>query len=220
MSVATVPGVFTHPPSVSAIAIAGGGIALGIVIFFAVQYREEQAPKWHLAAQIALTAVLLLLLTWRHGVASEILVPAGFTVAAVPLALLDLRTGRLPNWLVLVAYLLTTAALFIATLADFHAEPLVGALSGAAAFGLFYAALYLFLPGQMGGGDLKLSVVAGAVLGWQSWRTVVAGLLLIWLLGAVAHLLARITAGQRPSVVLRHGPFLVLGTVTAVLLQP
>lgn len=230
------PGVFTHAPDVPDLAIVAGGTLLGAVISFAVWHREALTRRWQPAAQLALTGVLLLMLTWRHGATPELLIPVGFTVAAVPLALLDLHTGRLPNWLLLVACLLTLTGALIATLAYLHTKPLVGLLLGAAVFGGFYTALYVFLPGHMGGGDLKLSVIAGAALGWQSWSWAVSAslpaegvrllvqfvgvLLLIWLLNAVSYLVARAVTGRRVSAVLRHGPFLALGTVLAVLLQP
>jgi leader peptidase (prepilin peptidase) / N-methyltransferase len=96
---------------------------------------------------------------------------------------------------------------------------LFGAAAGAVGFVVFYVALYAWLPGQLGGGDVKLSATAGAVLGWHSWPALFPGLLMVWLLGAAAYL-AQSLAGGPMRTGLPHGPFLVLGTVAAVLAAP
>nr|WP_255426819.1 A24 family peptidase [Pseudonocardia sp. C8] len=152
------------------------------------------------------------------------------------MAAVDLRTGKLPNWLTLLAHVLTLAGLLVATLVHLRASGLLAALVGSIVFAALYGAWYVFLPGHMGGGDLKLSAVSGAVLGWQGWPTashphlltagvqllawLAGALLLIWLLQAAAYLVARAVRRRLATLALRHGPFLVLGTVTALVLAP
>lgn len=197
---------------------AGGGLGISGVLALLV-HRREQVPRWCSVAQVVLTGVLLGALVLRHGFALDLLPTAGLVVAGVPSALVDLRTSRLPNWLVRVVYALTSAGLLIATVGHVREASLFAAAVGAVGFVVFYTALYAWLPGQLGGGDVKLSATAGAVLGWQSWPTLFSGLLMIWLLGVVAYLALRLAGGPKRTD-LPHGPFLVLGTVAAVLVAP
>ncbi|WP_435158138.1 prepilin peptidase [Amycolatopsis sacchari] len=212
-------GVFTKVPNALPVTFwVGGGLGISGVLALLI-HRREQVPRWYLVAQVVLTGVLLGALVLRHGFEVNLLAAAAFVVAGVPSALIDLRTSRLPNWLVVVVYALTSAGLLVATFGDVRGASLLGAAVGATGFVMFYAALYAWLPGQLGGGDVKLSAAAGAVLGWHSWPTLFAGLLMIWLLGAVAYLAMRLAGGPKPRD-LPHGPFLVLGTVAAVLVVP
>lgn len=223
-------------PTVLALSVwACCGLAVGALIALAVQRREQTSPREQLL-QVAATGATFVALAWRHGTGLDVWAAAGYAAAAAPLAAVDLRTGRLPNWLMLLAYVLTVAGLLMATLADLRAGGLLAALVGAIIFAALYGAWYVFLPGHMGGGDLKLSLVSGAVLGWQGWpaaaspHVLTAGLqllswlagalLLIWLLQAAVYMVARAVRGRPGTVALRHGPFLVLGTVTALLLVP
>lgn len=215
---------------------AGCGLAAGTLMGLAVRRQEQASPWAQLLSQIAVTGAIFVALAWRHNGAMDDWAAAGYASAAVPLAGLDLRTGRLPNWLMLLAYVLTAAGLLVATLVHPRAGGLLATLAGATVFAALYGVWYVFLPGQMGGGDLKLSVVSGAVLGWQGWPAAASphfltaglellawlagALLLIWLLQAMAYLVARAVKGRPATSVLRHGPFLVLGTVTATLLVP
>lgn len=224
-------------PSAHAIALwAGCGLTVGTLIALAVRRREQQTSRQQLLVQVVLTSGLFAVLAWRHGGVLQVSAAAGYAAAAVPLAAVDLRTGRLPNWLTLLAHVLTLAGLLVATLAHVRAGGLFAAVVGALVFAVLYGAWYVFLPDHMGGGDLKLSAVSGAVLGWQGWPTasnphlltagvqllawLAGALLLIWLLQAAAYLVARAVRSQSATLALRHGPFLALGTITALLLVP
>lgn len=190
---------------------AGGLIAL------LVRRREPDVPSVHVLAGVVATAGLVALGVWRLGATPAVLVLAAFVATAVPLALIDLRLGKLPNWLVALSYAVTLGALLAVTLWSAHPERLVRPLLGAALFLLFYGALYVFLRGQLGGGDVKLAGVSGAVLGWQGWPAILGGLLAIWLIGALLHLIETAVSHKRATSGLPHGPALLLGTVAAAL---
>jgi prepilin peptidase CpaA len=95
-----------------------------------------------------------------------------------PLALLvviagicDIRTRRIPNWLVLPAIPLAFAlnAILFAQ-PEYHASAWAGLLHSAKGFGLaalIYMPLYV-LRG-MGAGDVKLSMALGALVGPMTW---------------------------------------------------
>lgn len=186
-----------------------------IVLAFAVCQREQDVPVWQLCLQIGVTSCLLAALAWRNSSAPSLLVPTAFFITAVPLALQDLRVGRLPNWLVAVSYLVTVSALLPAALWWWQPERLVQALVGSGLFLAFYAALYIFASGQLGGGDVKLAGVAGSVLGWQGWSSLLGGLLLIWIIGALMYVIVSVAGMKKIAGAQPHGPSLVIGTFAA-----
>ncbi|GGM81266.1 hypothetical protein GCM10012275_59900 [Longimycelium tulufanense] len=204
-------------PSVGIATWVIGGLLAEILLARAVRQREQDVQSWQLFLQIGITSFLLAVMVWKNSSVVSLLVPTGFLITAVPLALHDLRMGRLPNWLVALSYLLTASALLAATLWGRQPEHLGQSLIGSGLFLLFYAALYMFARGQLGGGDVKLAGVVGAVLGWQGWSSLPSGLLLIWLISAFTYLVA--TAAGRNKLVNAqpHGPSLVIGTFVAIM---
>ncbi|MCE3203459.1 prepilin peptidase [Paenibacillus sonchi] len=91
----------------------------------------------------------------------------------------DMRERVIPNRLVLVGlgYMLL-ARLFIAD--QFYGYYVLGVV---VASGLMYL-IALFIPGSIGGGDIKLLAVVGAAIGWRE------SLIFLWLLLAVAGVFA------------------------------
>jgi leader peptidase (prepilin peptidase)/N-methyltransferase len=152
------------------------------------------------------TAVLVVACFAAFGATPYAFLAAGFCVVLVILAAIDLDHRIVPNRIVLPA---AAIALVAHTAIDPSVEWAIGAL-GAATFLLIAALVY---PSGLGMGDVKLSLLIGAMLG----RTVAIALMI----GFVAALV--------PSVVLfaRHGsrarkmaiplvPFLALGAVVAL----
>ena len=91
----------------------------------------------------------------------------------------------------------------------------VGAVSGAAWFGLFYV-MWLISPRLLGFGDVRLAPVLGLALGWLGWREVVLGFFAANLIGAVVGIVLiashRMTRQQR----IPYGVFLAAGCAVAV----
>lgn len=165
-------------------------------------------------------AVLAAIIAWRFHTALE---TAAFVVLAaigVWLAAIDLRIGRLPNLLLAIGYLLTCGFLVTAaTVGDSGAMSSLGRagvslLATAGAYGM----LYLLLPGQLGGGDVKLAGLLGFATGWVGWNAVVTASVLTWLAAAVVVLVRRAGRLPRGRDTLALGPFLVAGAFTAVIL--
>ncbi|WP_405019026.1 prepilin peptidase [Kitasatospora sp. NBC_00070] len=196
-----------------------GGVAVGLVLApgvrravgrYAVPYEGEPAAR-------PLSLPTAALVSAGAGAA----VGAGYGVAGWPvlvwtallgvvLALVDASVHRLPD--VLTATLAAgTAILLLVT----ERQSLLRCLLAALALGLGFALLALLVP--IGLGDAKLAPSLGALLAVTGWATVLAGLVYAFLLAglwAVALLLTR-RAGRQDS--LAFGPFLLLGTLLAVL---
>ncbi len=163
------------------------------------------------------TAAVLALLFGRFG-GQPVTLALGFLGAlGVALAAIDIRVQRLPDRLTLPAYPLVIALLAVAALTGHDLAALVRALLG----GLVMAAGYLLLgvarPGQLGGGDIKVAGLAGLVLGWLGWPTLLAGAALGFVLAAVASL--ALLAARRVTMhsAISFGPFLLGGALLAIL---
>lgn len=90
-------------------------------------------------------------------------------------------------------------------------------LLGAAIAFAFMAIVYLASRGGMGDGDVRLSPLLGAYLGWLNPGLVPVGLFFGFLSGAVVGvaMMAIGRAGRKTAV--PFGPFLALGTIVAIL---
>lgn len=99
----------------------------------------------------------------------------------------DLRTRRIPNWLVLTGLLLgflLNGFLFLGP----------GLLRAAAGFGLALLIYFpMYLLRGMGAGDVKLMAALGAIAGWQLWLGI---FLLSGILGGVLAVLLTLAKGR------------------------
>lgn len=144
--------------------------------------------------------------------------PALVLVAAAGalLTVVDARTHRLPDILVLPTWVAAVVLLGVGALGIGDGPALVRALlGGALGFGA-YATLRVTYPPGLGFGDVKLAGMLGTPLAWLGWGELVAGLVLPFLLGGVWALgLLALRRAQRDTTV-PFGPFMVLGFTLAV----
>ncbi|WP_052808979.1 prepilin peptidase [Streptomyces natalensis] len=130
------------------------------------------------------------------------------------LLLIDSAVQRLPNPLT-VAATVGTVVLLAAASADHEAGSFLRAAAVAAAAGGLFMILALC---GMGLGDAKLAISLGAVLGWRGWQAALLGLVLTYLLGCVVALLLLLAGRRHRKSTVAFGPFLIVGTLAAVLL--
>jgi leader peptidase (prepilin peptidase) / N-methyltransferase len=157
--------------------------------------------------------------TVPSGIASGLELVAYLYLAAISVALgvIDLETRRLPNAIVLPAYLVGLALLGGATALGGDVVPLLTALATAGAFVVLYAIPAFARPGAMGMGDVKLAGVLGLFLGWVGVPSALVGLLGGFVLGGIAGL-ALLLAGRGRSAQLAFGPWLLAGAWIGILL--
>jgi leader peptidase (prepilin peptidase)/N-methyltransferase len=164
-------------------------------------------------------AAVVGLLAGRFGGQPETAVFCLFALIGVALAAIDISVQRLPDRLTLPAYPVLIALLGVCAAVDQEAGALVRALLGAVVMGGGYLLLALVRPGQLGGGDIKLAGLAGLVLGWLGWPALLSGAVLAFLLLAVTSLALVATRRLTLRGMVSFGPFILGGTVLALLIS-
>nr|WP_236647039.1 A24 family peptidase [Micromonospora acroterricola] len=170
-----------------------------------------------LAALAGLATVVLLALASLPGGALPAL--AWWLGWTIPAVFVDLAVHRLPDRLTLPAAAGTWLLLAVAALGDPEPGPWLRAVTAGAGLALLFAGSTLLLGRRgFGLGDAKLALSVGALLGWYGWPVLLLGLLLAFGLSALVSLGLLAARRARWSTHLPFGPFLLLGTVGALLL--
>ncbi|MFI1502653.1 prepilin peptidase [Streptomyces platensis] len=129
------------------------------------------------------------------------------------LLLVDSAVQRLPDTLTLPAAVGTFTLLTVAAAHHEHGS-LGRALAAAAAAGVLFTVLAM---GSMGMGDAKLVISLSALLGWHSWQAALLGLVMSFLLMATVAAFLLVTRRTTRINTLAFGPFLIIGTLAALL---
>ncbi|NMR19233.1 A24 family peptidase [Cellulomonas fimi] len=139
-----------------------------------------------------------------------------FVVGGVVLGVVDVRTRKLPDRLLLATALGVLASLVASAWHAGDPSALVRAGVGALVMFVVFLGIALAVPGELGFGDVKLAGVVGLMTGWFGWLTLLAAAVLTFVLaGAVAIGLLMIRrAGRRSTLPL--GPFMILGALAAL----
>ncbi|MCU1368271.1 MAG: peptidase family protein [Ilumatobacteraceae bacterium] len=161
-------------------------------------------------------AGLFLAFAIKFGLSWELGAFCVLAAGLVALSWIDLRTKRLPRQIIYVTAAIGVPLLCIAALVRHEPRRIWMMLLGAACALAFMAIVYVASRGGMGDGDVRLSPLLGAYLGWLNPGFVAAGLFLGFLAGAVVGVvLIAVGRGGRKTAV-PFGPFLALGTMAAV----
>ncbi|TWG86573.1 leader peptidase (prepilin peptidase)/N-methyltransferase [Cellulosimicrobium cellulans J34] len=173
---------------------AAGPLARGTAVVAAVGAAWWSGPVWATPALVLAAA-------------------AGGLVAVV-----DARTHRLPDAVVLPAWAGVVLLLAVAAVATGDGAGLVRALAGGATGFAAYAVLRLAYPPGLGFGDVKLAGLLGTPLGWLGWSALAVGLVLPFLLGGLWALVLVAVRRARRDTAVPFGPSMVLGALLAVAL--
>ncbi|MGX1770086.1 prepilin peptidase [Dietzia sp. NPDC055343] len=138
---------------------------------------------------------------------------AALAVACALLVTIDLAVFRLPDKIVLPMYPVVFGGLLVAAAVYSEWGSLGRAAAAAAVLLAFYFILALINPSGMGLGDVKLSGLLGAFLGWLGWPAVMAGTLAAFVINAAVALvlLAARRVGAKSGIA--FGPAMVIGAV-------
>ena len=139
------------------------------------------------------------------------------TFVCVVLAVIDARTGKLPDRITYPAFPVVLVLLSAAAVIEGEPGRIGRGLVVAAVVGaLFWIMAWFFRA--MGLGDAKLVPTLGFALGWLGWPAVVAGFYAAALLGGLAGLFALVVLRRGRKSKLPYGPWLAAGAVAGVLL--
>lgn len=158
---------------------------------------------WRIWAGIILAQILAAAIVGTAPAASAICV-----AATIPAALVDVRTHRLPNPLLLIAAGVLAAGLVVGAVRGLDVDGLQIALGVAVMAGPLLA-LHLASPRSMGFGDVKAAFVLGAAVGVVHWQLALSALALAAGLSATAAILTR-------ARTIPLGPGLVSGAAIAL----
>lgn len=167
------------------------------------------------------TAALFVAFTVKFHATWELAAYCVFGAGLIALSWIDLHTKRLPREITYATAAIGVPLLCIAALVRHEPRRMWMMLLGAACALAFMGLVYLLSRGGMGDGDVRLSPLLGAFLGWLNPGFVAPGLFLGFLYGAVVGVVVMAVShgGRKTSV--PFGPFLAAGSVTAVWLgQP
>jgi leader peptidase (prepilin peptidase)/N-methyltransferase len=135
---------------------------------------------------------------------------------SIALAAIDLETRRLPNAIVLPAYLVGFTLLGAGGLLTGNAGALGWAAAGATISFTFYLLLAVIKPHGMGMGDVKLAGVLGLFLGHLGPAPLAVGLFAAFLLGGIAGIAILLSGrGTRRSAI-PFGPWMLAGAWTGI----
>jgi len=144
---------------------------------------------------------------------------AAFCVLAaglVALSWIDLRTKRLPREIIYVTAAIGVPLLCVAALVRGEPRRVWMMVLGASIAFAFMGLVYVLSRGGMGDGDVRLSPVLGAYLGWLNPGFVGVGLFLGFLFGSIVGVALMFAGRGGRKTAVPFGPFLALGTVVAV----
>lgn len=133
------------------------------------------------------------------------------------LALIDIDVHRLPNVIVLPAYIVGPALLGAASLLLGDTSGLVRGGIGLLALGALYLLLAVIRPGGMGMGDVKLAGVLGFFLGWLGWDALVVGAIGGFLLGGLYGVVLLAARRARAQDGVPFGPWMLGGAWVGIL---
>ena len=175
------------------------------------------SARWRALTLTSIAAVVVALV-WRFGWTAPLAAYLYFGMVVTVAVVIDARTLRMPNLLLLPSYPIGIGLLVVAAVADGRWLPLGRAVIAMAAIAAFYLAIALVAGGQrLGFADVTLGGLLGLVLGWVSWSALSTGVVLGWFSALAAIAVCRPRHRGQGARVIPAGPCLWLGALVAVL---
>ena len=162
------------------------------------------------------TALLMVAVTLRFGLVPELPAYLFFACIAVTLGLIDAEVRRLPDSIVLTAYLIASLLLMPAGAAHGSAYQAVRGGLGIVALWSIYFALQLAGPQAITSGDVKLAGLLGLFLGWLSWGALLVGIVIGLMIGGVVGIARSIAGPRHTAAPVAYGPCMIGGAATAL----
>jgi leader peptidase (prepilin peptidase)/N-methyltransferase len=172
-------------------------------------------PASYPVTEIA-TALLFAAVTWTLGATWTLPAYLVLVTACVGLTLTDLAAKRLPNRIVFPADAIGGVLLTIGALLDGDPGKLLGAAIGALGYSGVMLIVHLVAPAGLGFGDVKLAVLLGMFLGYQSLWHVAAGFFFAYLAGGVISIVLVVTRLRTMKDAIPFGPYMMAAALLMV----
>jgi len=160
-----------------------------------------------------LNAVLYVLVLWRFGAVWSTVIYFIFCSALIVITFIDLDYQIIPDTITLPGMVIGFVAGSLLMPDPFMRYSRLGFLSSIIGFlaggGLYYA-IAILSKGGMGGGDIKMMAMVGALTGWKS---VILTTFLGSFTGAILGIFLMIFKGKGRKTKIPFGPFLALGAL-------
>ncbi len=168
------------------------GVEIGTGAFFGLLFWHfGLTASFGIAALFSCIFIIIMVIDWEHGLILNKVVYPSLIIAVIISLVLSLNQ---PDWQIII-------------------DELIG---GAAGFILFFL-IVMVSRGGMGFGDVKMAGLIGLALGWKIG--LVAILIGIILGGVTAIVLLALKIKRRKQAI-PFGPFLSIGTLTAIIFGP
>jgi len=174
-------------------------------------------PAVEVATGVFFGGIALWVITGGLPVQSDfavIIATASFLYLAaitVALALIDLDIHKLPNKIVLPAYIVGFVTLAGASIVEGDYGQILRSVIGAAILFVAYFIMAIVRPGGMGFGDVKLAGVLGLYLGWLGWGELAVGAFAAFVLGGVFSIVLILLKKVTRKSGIPFGPWMLLG---------
>ena len=165
---------------------------------------------------ISINAALYFLLAQRFEHDLTVLTFGVLVGAGMWLSLIDIDTHLLPRRIVYRTIAVAMPLLVLSAFFD-DAGSIAGMFIGGIAMWFMLRVLEVLSRGDLGGGDVGLGGLLGLYLGWLSYEAILVGLFASFLVGGFFAVALLMTRKANRNTHFAFGPFLIVGTLIAVL---
>ena len=165
---------------------------------------------------VSVNAALYFLLAQQFAHDLTVLTYGVLVGAGMWLSLIDIDTHLLPRRIVYRTIAVAMPLLVLSAFFD-STGSIAGMLIGGLGMWLMLRVLEVLSRGDLGGGDVGLGALLGLYLGWISYESILVGLFTSFLVGGLFALVLLVTRKANRHTHFAFGPFLIVGTLIAVL---
>jgi leader peptidase (prepilin peptidase)/N-methyltransferase len=165
---------------------------------------------------VAVTSALYFLLAQRFEHDMTVLTYGVLVGAGMWLSLIDIDTHLLPRRIVYRTIAVAMPLLVLSAFFD-NTGSVIGMFIGGLGMWCTLRVLEVLSRGDLGGGDVGLGGLLGFYLGWLSYEAIFVGLFASFLVGGFFAVALLVTRKANRNTHFAFGPFLIVGTLIAVL---
>lgn len=145
-----------------------------------------------------------------------LLIFLSFAFVGIFITLIDLDSRRIPSEAVFSGLIVVLLGVLGYQIASGDSSRSVSGLASMAIYFIVYFLLWLFRPGAIGYGDVRLAGLTGLVLGWVSVETAILGFFLPWFLAMIWLIPSIVKKEKNSKTAIPFGPWMILGTLVAI----